>query len=372
MNRNKIVHEFSTPRAPQQNGRTERQIRTIVEIARMLLAAANLPLSLWAESSRTAAIIRNRIPLDRLNGKTPWEIFTGEKPDVSFLHIYGSDAYSHIEDQIRGKFDKKSKKLVFVGYEPGSKAYRLWERDTKNVYVRCNVKIVEPCPMAVVEFIDEDEDAEQPETEPEEQEEDLPDNISSLNKDKPIANRTRSKQKVKQEEEESIASHTRSKVQNTAIGSCLLTEINVPENYDEAIKSADSDQWKRAMYEELDSLNRNYTWQLVELPEGHRAIRNKWIYRIKTKPNGNVDRYKARLVVKDCSQKPGIEFSETYSPVTRYDSIRILIAVVTYKNYETIQFDIKTVFLYGDLNEELYMLQPEGFDDGSGKVCKLL
>lgn len=222
--------------------------------------------------------------------------------------------------------------------------------------------------MGVVQFVDKDEYAEQQETKPEEQEEDLP----NINKDEPIASRTRSKQKMNIERvEDSTLSHTRSKVQNTFGGCCMLAEINVPENYDEAIKSPDSEQWERAMYEELDSLNRNHTWQLVELPEGHRAIRNKWIYRVKIKSNGDVDRYKARLVVKGCSQKPGIEFSETYSLVTRYDSIRILIATATYKDYEMVQFDVKTAFLYGDLNEELYMLQPEGFDDRSGKVCKL-
>lgn len=123
MNKNGIVHEFSTPYAPQQNGRAERQIRTIVETGETMLAARNLPKSLWAEVVRTAAIIRNRIPLDRLNNKTPWEIFTGKQPNIDFLRIYGSNAYAHIEDKFRNKFDKKSKKLVLVGYEPKSKAY---------------------------------------------------------------------------------------------------------------------------------------------------------------------------------------------------------------------------------------------------------
>ncbi|KYN02263.1 Copia protein [Cyphomyrmex costatus] len=83
-------------------------------------------------------MIRNRVPLDRLNGITPWEAFTSEQPDVSSLRIYGSEAYAHIEDQFRNKFDKKSKKLVLVGYEPGCKAYRLWDKECIRTMQRQN------------------------------------------------------------------------------------------------------------------------------------------------------------------------------------------------------------------------------------------
>ncbi|KYN12237.1 Copia protein [Trachymyrmex cornetzi] len=110
-------------------------------------------------------MIRNRVPLDRLDGITPWEAFTNEQPDVSFLRIYGSEAYAHVEDQFRNKFDKKSKKMVLVKYEPGSRAYRLWEHGTKNVYTRCNVKIVESRPLATVQFIDDNEETKLPKEE---------------------------------------------------------------------------------------------------------------------------------------------------------------------------------------------------------------
>lgn len=148
--------------------------------------------------------------------------------------------------------------------------------------------------------------------------------------------------------------------------------MKIPENYNEAIKASDKEQWEQAMNEEYDSLKKNKTWELVELPKDRRTIQSKWVFRIKTKSNGEIDRYKARLVVKECSQKQGIDFKETYSPVSKYDSIRMLIAVATEKDYEIVQFNEKTTFLYGDLIEEIYMLQPEGFNDGSSKVCKLL
>lgn len=96
-----------------------------------------------------------------------------------------------------------------------------------------------------------------------------------------------------------------------------------------------------------------------------------WIYRIKSTPNGSVNKYKARLVIKGCSQKAGIDYNETFSPVARFESIRILLSLAAVKDYEIVQFDIKTAFLYGDLNEEIFMTQPEGFENGSGQVCKL-
>ncbi|XP_025836051.1 uncharacterized protein LOC112906335 [Agrilus planipennis] len=107
MRKYSIKQEFSTPRVPEQNGRAERQNRTIVEMARTLLIAAHLPTRLWAEACRTAAYIRNLIPLRRLHGKTPSELFYGRKPDVSHLRVYGSTCYVHIEKDKRKKFDKK-------------------------------------------------------------------------------------------------------------------------------------------------------------------------------------------------------------------------------------------------------------------------
>ncbi|CAL1672269.1 unnamed protein product [Lasius platythorax] len=119
-----IVHEFSTPRNPQQNGRAKRVNRTIGEMARTMLVSANMPLYMWAEASRTAALIRNRIPLARLRGRTPYEVWTGRKSDMSMLRIFGSKAYNLI-DTDRSKFSKKSLATILVDYEPGQKAYRL-------------------------------------------------------------------------------------------------------------------------------------------------------------------------------------------------------------------------------------------------------
>ena len=126
------------------------------------------------------------------------------------------------------------------------------------------------------------------------------------------------------------------------------------------------------MEEELNLLETNDTWSLVKLPPGRKAMKSKWVYRLKYKLDGSVDRLKARLVVKGCSQKEGIDYEETFSPVMRYDSIRTILSVAASEDLEMIQFDVKTAFLHGDLEEQIFMVQPEGFQTEDGKVCLLL
>lgn len=127
----------------------------------------------------------------------------------------------------------------------------------------------------------------------------------------------------------------------------LLAE-GTPTTYEEAINSSASKQWETAMVDELQSLTKNDTWTLVDLSKDRKAIQNKWVYRIKSNPDGTMNRYKARLVIKGCSQRAGIDYNKTFSPVARFESIRILLALAATKDYEIIQFDIKTAFLYGD------------------------
>jgi len=151
----------------------------------------------------------------------------------------------------------------------------------------------------------------------------------------------------------------------------FLADAVIPTTVDEAKSGRNKDQWESAMKNEYDSLIQNDTWTLVDLPEDRRSIKSKWIFKLKTKPDGSIDKFKARLVARGCSQKAGVDYLETFSPVARFDSVRTLLSIAAVKDYEIYQLDVKTAFLYGDLNETIYMEQPEEFDDGSGRVCKL-
>jgi hypothetical protein len=148
---------------------------------------------------------------------------------------------------------------------------------------------------------------------------------------------------------------------------------NDPEFFSQAMSCKESKLWYNTMKEEMNSMKSNGVWDLVELPNGVKAIGCKWVFKTKKDSLGNIERYKARLVAKGFTQKEGIDYMETFSPVSKKDSLRIILALVAHFDLELQQMDVKTAFLNGDLEEEVYMKQPEGFpsSDGEQLVCKL-
>ena len=137
--------------------------------------------------------------------------------------------------------------------------------------------------------------------------------------------------------------------------------------------SPDSAKWLEAMKSEMGSMYENKVWTLVDLPDDRQTIENKWVFKKKTDDDGNVTVYKARLVVKGFREFQGVDYDETFSPVAMLKSVRIMLAIVAFYDYEIWQMDVKTAFLNGFLKEGLYMMQLEGFVDpkGANEVCKL-
>ena len=125
------------------------------------------------------------------------------------------------------------------------------------------------------------------------------------------------------------------------------------------------------MDDEMKSLIENKTWELVNIPADKNLVDNRWVYKVNLYTNSTVDKFKARLVAKGFSQEEGIDYTKTFSPVTKFDSIRAILSVAAADKLSLIHFDIKTAFLYGDLDHVIYMKQPMGYEDGSNRVCKL-
>ncbi|CAI5485781.1 unnamed protein product [Closterium sp. Naga37s-1] len=144
-----------------------------------------------------------------------------------------------------------------------------------------------------------------------------------------------------------------------------------PATLKEALESSDAEEWKKAMESELKSIEENDTFELVELPEGRTAITSKWLFKIKSDADGKIERYKSRLVAKGYQQKEKVDFKELFAPVVKPTTLRTLFAGAAIKGWVVKQMDIVTAFLNGILEEEIFMAQPEGFDDGSGRVWKL-
>jgi transposase InsO family protein len=401
---NGIKHESSAPKTPEQNGVSERSNRTIVEPARSMLHAAGLPIELWVEASNTAVYIKNRVVSRSREGKTPYELWKGIKPNFSHLRVFGADAYVHVPKDERTKFDPKAIKCIHVGYCETQKAFRLWDPATRKVRISRDVLFNEerfcsisrescfsnPPLVYPEELVPENSilspSEDPPETLPSENQLPLnPDQSSEAQEAPtvtidPAATNPRKKKQVTiitPREENPLGARIRNKPsrwieesQTEKYAGMALLDVEEPETVEEALNSAESEKWMLAMDEEYQSLMKNNTWTLCRLPVGRNAIRNKWVYTIKS---GTEVRYKARLVAKGFTQRPGIDYEETYSPVVRHDSLRAVLAITAAENLEMVQLDVKTAFLNGDLHEELYMFQPTGFEiEGQEDlVCRL-
>ena len=136
---------------------------------------------------------------------------------------------------------------------------------------------------------------------------------------------------------------------------------NDQEMFSQAMSSKESNSWYNAMKEEMNSMASNRVWDLIELPDGIKAIGCKWVFKTKKGSLGNIERHKASLVAKGFNQREGIDYTETFSPVSKKDSLRIIMALVAHFDFDLHQMDVKTTFVNGNLEEEVHMKQPEGF-----------
>ncbi len=149
-----------------------------------------------------------------------------------------------------------------------------------------------------------------------------------------------------------------------------MLNIVEPSNFHEASKSC---EWKEAMKEEYESIIKNITWDLVKIPRGKQPIGCRWLFKLKFKADGFIDKYKARLAANGYSQKEGIDFEEASSPVEKLNTLRLIIALATKRHWKIHQLDVKSAFSNGDLKEEVYLMQREGFVKKGEEhlVCRL-
>ena len=131
-----------------------------------------------------------------------------------------------------------------------------------------------------------------------------------------------------------------------------IDSIKIPTSVQEALKD---ENWIRAMNEEMSALERNETWEIVERPKDKKAVGCRWIYTVKYKSDGTLDRYKARLVAKGYTQTYGIDYEETFAPVAKMNTVRIILSLAAHFGWAMHQFDVKNAFLHGSLEEEVYM-----------------
>lgn len=356
-----IRHETSIAYTPQQNGVSERGHRTICDAARSILHMKNLPLSLWAEAVSCSVYTRNRTP-SQYASKTPYEMWNGKKPDLSHLRIFGSEAFVHVPDAKRRKLDAKSIRCFLIGYCDTQKGYRFW--DPSNQVVRVSRDAI----------INENPD----QISSTEQEIIKPTvcnrcNIIELNDINPTTNPADEGDNVHPVRRSSRPPQPTKQWEEWATKADATSTIIEPNNYSEALSSKEAPQWKKAMQDEYDALIENGTWYLVDPPSDCNIISSRWTYKVKRDEKGDVDRFRCRVVGRGFSQIYGLDYTETYSPVVKHDSLRVILSIAAAKDLEIVQVDVKGAFLQADITEELYMEQPEGFvrKGSESKVCRL-
>lgn len=359
-------------------------------VARSLFFQSYVPIAYWGECILTASYLINRLPSSALpsSSLTPFEQLFHKTPPYVHLKVFGCLCFASTLDRHRNKFSPRAQKCIFLGYPSGYKGYKLLNLSTNDIFISRNVVFYESdFPFAF--------------------------DSSSLfpisNSDLPFLSTSSAPIPPSQPQSTSTTSfpvtttsssrHTKTPLylQDYVCGAVVSTPYPIhqylsishlsssysifcnnivaipePHTYKQASKYP---EWIAAMKTELDALVHNNTWSLVTLPPGKTAVGCKWVYKVKYKSDGSVERLKARLVAMGYTQQAGIDYLDTFSPVTKLVSVKLMLTLADAKGRTLCYLDINNAFLYGDLNEAIYMKLPPGLDpEGkypSSTVCKL-
>ncbi|KAG7594051.1 Integrase catalytic core [Arabidopsis thaliana x Arabidopsis arenosa] len=405
-----IKRHLTAPYSPQQNGVVERRNRTMMEMTRSMMKHMHLPNYLWGETIRLTTYLLNRVVTRALKDMTPYECFRGKKPSMDHIRImiFGCIAYAKVDKPHLRKLDDRSRILIHLGTEPGSKAYRLMDPQNRKVTVSRDVVFdetkgwdwkhsdstkdgdgsfiitinesgnhgLQEDPKETEQNVAENEteqdeenilsdeskeDSENETTHEQEQEHDV---IEPVNPAPPILRRTeRQINKPKYLEDYVLLAEEEGET-------LLLCLNNEPKNFAEAKTSK---EWILACEEEINSIEKFKVWDLVDLPLGVKPIGLKWVFKLKRNLDGSINKYKARLVAKGYVQQYGVDFEEVFALVARIETIRLLIKLAASHGWEIHHLDVKTAFLHGELKENVYVYQPEGFEreESRNRVYKL-
>ena len=371
----------------------------------------------WGHAVLTAAHIHNRVPSHSHEDLSPLEHWTGKAPGIGHLRVFGSTAWVHIPKERRQKLDPKSVKGILVGYQEdaGSRVYRVYNAVTKKLLLSRDVIFDESreehrkeLSQTTIGWIQEEptvspqvrcnsgeefqhlDPVSPPPTETGSPvAEDIQDQIvlrPQLARIQDSPSRQKQGEIVEEQRREQGGSAMRRSQRNRrpaelfrpGVHFALVANCGEPEPQTliDALNCSEKAKWKQAWESELSSLAQNNTWVLEPLPENRIAIGCRWLF--KKKEDG---RYKARLVAKGYSQQAGIDYQETYAPVAKFTTIRLLLALCSESDWEMQGMDVKTAFLNSELKETVYMEIPEGVSipvdhSGSGNqqpmACRLL
>ncbi|GKC35328.1 retrovirus-related pol polyprotein from transposon TNT 1-94 [Tanacetum coccineum] len=394
-----ISHETSVARSPQQNGVVKRRNHTLIEAARTMLIYVKAPLFLWAEAVATSCYTQNRSMIRRQHGKTPYELLHNKPPDLSYLHVFGALCYPTNDSENLGKLQLKvdiaemtpatiSSGLVpnphpSTPFVPPSRTdWDMMFQPLFDEFLNPSPSVDHPAPKVVAPELIAPVLADStgsPSSTTVDQDASSPSNSQTTPKTEPLV--------ISKDVEEDNHDIEVAHMGNDPYFGVLIPEIPSdqpsssdsiltiqalfyyydafltavePKTYKDALTQA---CWIEAMQEELNEFERLEVWELVPRPDKVMVITLKWIYKVKLDELGGILKNKARLVARGYRQEEGIDFEESFAPVARLEAIRIFLAFAAHMNMVVYQMDVKTAFLNGNLREEVYVSQPDGFVD---------
>ncbi|GJU25213.1 putative ribonuclease H-like domain-containing protein [Tanacetum coccineum] len=404
-----IKREFSVARTPQQNGVAERKNKTLIKAARTMLADSKLPTTFWAEAVNTACYVQNRVLVIKPHNKTPYELFLGRKPALSFMRPFGYPVTILNTLDYLGKFDRKADEGFFVGYSVNSKAFKVFNSRTRIVEENLHITFLENKPTvagSTKESKDagqaekktkdaedqEDEDSEVPNIEEPRVNQEKDENVNSTKNINTVSstvntasimdntvdentvygcaddpNMPNLEEIVYLEDDESVGVEANMNNLDTfmPVSPILTTIIHKDHPFEQIIGDLHSAPQTRRMTKSVTEhdpkkFKLQHVRTLVDLPYGKKAIGTKWVYRNKKDERGIVIRNKARLVTQGYTQEEEIDYDEVFAPVARIEAIRLFLAYASFKDFVVYQMDVKSAFLYGKIEEEVYVCQPPG------------
>jgi hypothetical protein len=383
-----IQHEFSSPITPQQNGVVERKNRVLQEMARVMIHSQNLAQHFWRDAINIACHITNKVYLRPETSKTPYKIWRGKKPTVKYFWTFGSICYILRARENLGKFDPKSDEGIFLGFSTNIRAYKVYNTRTETVMESINMVIddeirahskgeisqstLETLPSLIGNVSETSSAAVEPvsivpispttknvlhdspnvvpteETDPTSDQDSEPTNppiepASWVKLNHPSRQLLGNLNECRQLRSRII--NPSNEVANQVTYNYYLAQFE-PKKVEEALQD---DSWVTAMHDELHQFSRNDVWTLVSRPSDQNVIYTKWIFKNKSEEHGTVIRNKARLVAQGYTQIEGIDFDETFTPVARLESIRILLSISCHLGFKLYQMDVKSDFLNGIL-----------------------
>ncbi|KAM2039353.1 hypothetical protein ACFX1T_012806 [Malus domestica] len=418
-----IFHQTSCVSTPQQNGVAERKHRHLLNVARTLLFQANLPKKFWGDAILTATYLINRTFASVLKGKTPYELLFHKPPTYDHLRVFGCLCFASSHHHRPTKFDARATRCIFLGYPYGTKGYRLYDLTTVKIFISRDVLFHETTFPFLSFAVDSSlvlPHAQEPVfNDPMPTSSTDPSISSSMHKTHtpdlmsaphamsttpdhslasvhlPRLTRTTHPPRYLQQYHIDATLPSRSlPSSNSALPNtggtshplftvlsydrlspthcAFTTSISVATEPRSFAQASSDPKWRLAMEHELATLEANDTWSLQPLRLGKKPVGCKWVYKIKFNSDGSIERYKARLVAKGYSQIEGLDYCETFTPVTKHATVRLLLAVASLHHWHLYQLDVNNAFLHGDLHEDVYMSLPPGFGrKWETRVCKL-